>query len=89
MSELVREMTLQEEICALPIEDNVKERLLSKLKRYDYLEEEHKCLLAKQREEMFATIIPLKEANAALLTACEGLSKAMVAQRRCFNDIER
>lgn len=24
-----------------------------------------------------------------LLTACEGLSKAMVAQRRCFNDIER
>ena len=82
MSEIAKEMTLQEEIKALPIDDSVKQRLLSKLKEYNYIAEEHKALLAKHREEMYSRIVPLEEANAALLTACEGLSKAMVAQMR-------
>lgn len=82
MSDNVREMTLQEEIEALPIDDNIKDRLLCKLKRYDYLAEENRALIAKQREEMYSRIIPLEEANAALLTACEGISRAMVAQQK-------
>lgn len=82
MSEIVREMTLQEEIEALPLDENIKDRLLCKLKRYDYLAEENRALMAKQREEMYSRIVPLKEANAALLIACEGLSRAMVAQQK-------
>lgn len=82
MSEIVREMTLQEEIEALPLDENIKDRLLCKLKRYDYLAEENRALMAKQREEMYSRIVPLEEANAALLTACEGLSRAMVAQQK-------
>ena len=82
MSDMVREMTLQEEIEALPIDENIKDRLLCKLKRYDYLAEEHRALIVQQREEMYSRIVPLEEANAALLTACEGLSRAMVAQQK-------
>lgn len=82
MSEIVREMTLREEIEALSIDDKTKQRLLSKLKEYDYKQEEHNAILAKQREEMYSRILPLEEANAALMNACEGLSQAMVAQRR-------
>lgn len=82
MSDNVREMTLQEEIEALPIDKNIKDRLLCKLKRYDYLAEEHRALIVQQREEMYSRIVPLEEANAALLTACEGLSRAMVAQQK-------
>lgn len=82
MSDNIREMTLQEEIEALPIDENIKDRLLCKLKRYDYLAEEHRALIAQQREEMYSRIVPLEEANAALLTACEGLSRAMVAQQK-------
>lgn len=82
MSDNVREMTLQEEIEALPIDENIKDRLLCKLKRYDYLAEENRALIAEQREEMYSRIVPLEEANAALLTACEGLSRAMVAQQK-------
>lgn len=83
MSDNVREMTLQEEIEALPIDENIKDRLLCKLKRYNnYLAEENRALIAKQREEMYSRIVPLEEANAALLTACEGLSRAMVAQQK-------
>lgn len=82
MSEIVREMTLQEEIEALPLDENIKDRLLCKLKKYDYLAEENRALIAKQREEMYSRIVPLEEANAALLTACEGLSRAMVAQQK-------
>ena len=82
MSDIVREMTLQEEIEALPLDENIKDRLLCKLKRYDYLAEENRALIAKQREEMYSRIVPLEEANAALLTACEGLSRAMVAQQK-------
>lgn len=82
MSDNVREMTLQEEIEALPIDENIKDRLLCKLKRYDYLAEEHRALIVQQREEMYSRIVPLEEANAALLTACEGLSRAMVAQQK-------
>lgn len=82
MSDNVREMTLQEEIEALPIDKNIKDRLLCKLKRYDYLVEEHRALIVQQREEMYSRIVPLEEANAALLTACEGLSRAMVAQQK-------
>lgn len=83
MSDNVREMTLQAEIEALPIDENIKDRLLCKLKRYNnYLAEENRALIAKQREEMYSRIVPLEEANAALLTACEGLSRAMVAQQK-------
>lgn len=82
MSDNVREMTLQEEIEALPIDKNIKDRLLCKLKRYGYLAEEHRALIVQQREEMYSRIVPLEEANAALLTACEGLSRAMVAQQK-------
>lgn len=82
MSDMVREMTLQEEIEALPLDENIKDRLLCKLKRYDYLAEENRALMAKQHEEMYSRIVPLEEANAALLTACEGLSRAMVAQQK-------
>ena len=83
MSDNVREMTLQEEIEALPIDENIKDRLLYKLKRYNnYLAEENRALIAKQREEMYSRIVPLEEANAALLTACEGMSRAMVAQQK-------
>lgn len=82
MSDNVREMTLQEEIEALPIDENIKDRLLRKLKRYNYLAEENRALIVKQREEMYSRIVPLEEANAALLTACEGLSRAMVAQQK-------
>ncbi len=83
MSDNVREMTLQEEIEALPIDENIKDRLLCKLKRYNnYLAEENRALIAKQREEMYSKIVPLEEANAALLTACEGMSRAMVAQQK-------
>lgn len=82
MSDNVREMTLQEEIEALPIDENIKDRLLCKLKRYDHLAEEHRALIVQQREEMYSRIVPLEEANAALLTACEGLSRAMVAQQK-------
>lgn len=82
MSNIAREMTLQEEIEALPLDENSKDRLLCKLKRYDYLVEENRALMAKQREEMYSRILPLEEANAALLTACEGLSRAMVAQQK-------
>lgn len=82
MSDNIREMTLQEEIEALPIDENIKDRLLCKLKRYDYLAEEHRALIVQQREEMYSRIVPLEEANAALLTACEGLSRAMVAQQK-------
>lgn len=88
MSEIVREMTLQEEIKSLPIDDSTKQRLLSKLKEYNYITEEHKALLAKTREEMYSKILPLEEANAALMTACDGLARAMVAQRRVtHNDL--
>lgn len=80
MAHIVREMTLQEEIETLPIDETIKQRLLSKLKECNCLLEEREALLAKQREEMYSSIVPLKEANIALLTACEGLSKAMVAQ---------
>ena len=38
--------------------------------------------LALQQEEMYSRIVPLKEANATLLTACDGLSRAMVAQQK-------
>lgn len=86
MSDNVREMTLQEEIKALPIDENIKDRLLCKLKRYNnYLAEENRELmvqLAQQQEKMYSRIVPLKEANAALLTACEGISRAMVAQQK-------
>jgi hypothetical protein len=82
MSDNVREMTLQEEIEALPIDENIKDRLLCKLKRYNYLAEENRALISEQREEMYSRIVPLEEANAALLTACEGLSRAMVAQQK-------
>jgi hypothetical protein len=83
MSDNVREMTLQEEIEALPIDENIKDRLLCKLKRYNnYLAEENRALIAKQCEEMYSRIVPLEEANAALLTACEGMSRAMVAQQK-------
>lgn len=82
MSDNIREMTLQEEIEALPIDENIKDRLLCKLKRYDHLAEEHRALIVQQREEMYSRIVPLEEANAALLTACEGLSRAMVAQQK-------
>lgn len=82
MSDNIREMTLQEEIEALPIDKNIKDRLLCKLKRYDYLAKEHRALIVQQREEMYSRIVPLEEANAALLTACEGLSRAMVAQQK-------
>lgn len=83
MSDNVREMTLQEEIEALPIDENIKDRLLCKLKRYNnYLAEENRALIAKQREEMYSRIVPLEEANAALLTACEVMSRAMVAQQK-------
>ena len=82
MSDNVREMTLQEEIETLPIDENIKNRLLCKLKRYDHLAEEHRALIVQQREEMYSRIVPLEEANAALLTACEGLSRAMVAQQK-------
>ena len=83
MSDNVREMTLQAEIEALPIDENIKDRLLCKLKRYNnYLAEENRALIAKQREEMYSRIVPLEEANAALLTACEGMSRAMVAQQK-------
>lgn len=58
MSEIVREMTLQEEIKSLPIDDSTKQRLLSKLKEYNYITEEHKALLAKTREEMYSKILP-------------------------------
>lgn len=85
MSEITREMTLQEEIKSLPIDDNTKQRLLSKLKEYDYITEEHKALLAKTREEMYSKILPLEEANAALMIACDGLARAMVAQRRIYH----
>lgn len=61
MSEIVREMTLQEEIKSLPIDDSTKQRLLSKLKEYNYITEEHKALLAKTREEMYSKILPLEE----------------------------
>lgn len=80
MSNIAREMTLQEEIEALPLDENIKDRLLCKLK--NYLVEENRALMAKQREEMYSRIVPLEEANAALLTACEGLSRAMVAQQK-------
>lgn len=86
MSDMVREMTLQEEIEALPIDENIKDRLLCKLQRYDHLAEDNKAMMAKQYEEqyekMYSRIVPLEEANAALLTACEGLSRAMVAQQK-------
>lgn len=82
MSDIVREMTLQEEIEALPLDENIKNRLLRKLQRYDHLAEENRALIAKEREEMYSRIFPLEEANAALLTACEGLSRAMVAQQK-------
>lgn len=82
MSDNIRKMTLQEEIEALPIDENIKDRLLCKLKRYDYLADEQRALIAQQREEMYSRIVPLEEANAALLTACEGLSRAMVAQQK-------
>lgn len=85
MSDNVREMTLQEEIEALPIDENIKDRLLCKLKRYDHLAKDNRELmaqLAQQQEEMYSRIVPLKEVNAALLTACEGISRAMVAQQK-------
>ena len=85
MPDVVREMTLKEEIEALSIEESTKQRLLSKLKEYDYITEEHKALLAKTREEMYSKILPLEEANAALMTACNGLARAMVAQRRIYH----
>lgn len=85
MTQIVRELTLREEIEALSLDENIKQRLLSKLKEYD---ETHKSLLAKQHEEIYTKIPPLEEANAALMTACEGLSRAMVAQRRVMrNDL--
>ena len=80
MSNIAREMTLHEEIEALPLDENIKDRLLCKLK--NYLVEENRALMAKQREEMYSRIVPLEEANVALLTACEGLSRAMVAQQK-------
>ena len=79
MSDNVREMTLQEEIEALPIDENIKDRLLYEIAN---LAEENRALMAEQREEMYSRIVPLEEANAALLTACEGLSRAMVAQQK-------
>ena len=83
MSDMVREMTLQEEIEALPIDENIKNRLLYKLQRYDHLAEDNRALMAKQYEEMYSRrIVPLEEANAALLAACDGLSRAMVAQQK-------
>ena len=82
MSEIVREMTLREEIEALSIDDKTKQRLLSKLEEYDYEQEEHNVILVKQCEEMHSRIVPLEEVNAALMNACEGLAQAVVAQRR-------
>lgn len=79
MSDNIREMTLQEEIEALPIDENIKDRLLYEIAN---LAEENRALMAEQREEMYSRIVPLEEANAALLTACEGLSRAMVAQQK-------
>lgn len=79
MSDIVREVTLQKEIKALPIDENIKDRLLYEIAN---LAEENRALMAKQREEMYSRIVPLEEANAALLTACEGLSRAMVAQQK-------
>ena len=79
MSDIVREVTLQKEIKALPIDENIKDRLLYEIAN---LAEENRALMAKQREEMYSRIVPLEKANAALLTACEGLSRAMVAQQK-------
>lgn len=80
MSDIVREVTLQKEIKALPIDENIKDRLLYEIA--NLAAEENRALMAKQREEMYSRILPLEEANAALLTACEGLSRAMVAQQK-------
>lgn len=79
MSDIVREVTLQKEIKALPIDKNIKDRLLYEIAN---LAEENRALMAKQREEMYSRIVPLEEANVALLAACEGLSRAMVAQQK-------
>lgn len=79
MSDNIREMTLQEEIEALPIDENIKDRLLYEIAN---LAEENRALMAEQHEEMYSRIVPLEEAKAALLTACEGLSRAMVAQQK-------
>lgn len=86
MENPVREMTLQEEIEALDIEEHVKQRLLSKLKGYDYLTDKFNCELAKRQEEMFSTVRNLEQRNKALLNACESLCRAMTILGRATND---
>ncbi len=82
MSEIRCEPSLAEEIKALPIENQIRERLLYKLDR-DYREiAEFKAIVAKEREESYQRIVPLREANERLTEACAALAQAMISQRR-------
>lgn len=88
MGDIIREMTLKEEIEALSIDDIIKERLLRKLKEYDYMQKNNREeIMAKCSEEIYSKVAPLKKANAALMTACESLSAAMIAQKEVRNNI--
>lgn len=74
-----REMTLQEEIEALNIEEHVKKRLLSKLEKHDL---HATAELAEQRERMYSIIRSFDAENTALLNSCEALCRTMTIVRR-------
>lgn len=82
MEKPVREMTLQEEIEALDIEEGVKQRLLSKLEDKDC---RYKAKLDEQADRMYSEIRNLEERNKALLNACESLCRAMTILGRNKN----
>lgn len=86
MSEICREYSVKEEIEMLDIDDTVKQRILSKLKRDDCVLVEYKAKLAKERECFYAQLAPLKEANSSLVYACEALAKAMITERKVLSN---
>ena len=77
----VREMTLQEEIENLEVPQNVKERLLQKLKEEYSKMDEKLCIASNKQEERAAQDFEknnrMREQNISLKSACFAMAAAL------------
>lgn len=80
MGELTREMTVNEEISALDIDTETKDRILAKLKREYLSRNEYESRLAKEKEHFCSLSTRGEETNIALVDACVGLAKVVQIQ---------
>ena len=72
-----REMTLQEEIENLEVPQNVKERLLQKLKEQDYRMEKAVEKRETRTADVYEKLDRMREQNIFLKSACFALAAAL------------